>query len=132
MSRLPRKKTGCCTLCNQEIYEVSRRWPQGHPYAGEIRQLGRPKMAVIRQYFVQTNGKIAVISFCEDCAKDADDGVVEIWAKALAAFGYERRHRVAIGMQPLDHKQAEAQDAMLRELIAHPIVGVIATERIET
>ena len=132
MSRLSRKKAGCCTLCNQEMYEVSRRWPQGHPYAGEGRQLGRPKMPVIRQHFVQTNGKIAVISFCESCARDADEGIVHVWARALAAFKYERRHRVAIGMAPLDRKQAEAQDAMLRELVAHPIIGVIATERIES
>lgn len=126
-----RKKIGCCTLCDQEIYEVSRRWPQGHPYAGEIRQVGRPKMPVIRQTFVQTNGKIAVISFCRACAAQANEKVVEIWGKALAAFAYERRHRVAIGMQPLDQKQTEAQDSMLRELVAHPIVGIIATERIE-
>ena len=126
-----RKKTGCCTLCGQEMYEVSRRWPQGHPYASEARQVGRPKMPIIRQHFVQTNGKIAVFSFCDACFEHVHEKIVEIWAKALAAFDYERRHRVAIGMQPLDQKQTEAQNAMLRELVAHPIVGVIATERIE-
>ena len=127
-----RKKTGCCALCDLEMYEVAVRWPQDHPYAGEARQVGRPKMPVIRQHFVQTNGKIAVISFCKDCANLCDrHNTRMVWAKALAAFAYERRHRVAIGMQPLDRKQAEAQDAMLRELVAHPIIGIIATERIE-
>ncbi len=95
-----RKKTGHCTLCDEPVYEVRTTWPEGHPYAGEPRELGAAHEGTMKLGFALTGGSTVELTFCEPCSHEASGNLVKIWQRCLATQAYEIRNITKIGTKP--------------------------------
>ena len=90
------KKTGCCTLCDVEVYEVIDRHPSG-PYEGNPRTLGPPLANIRRPTFVLADGTTCQITFCAEC-EPTSENIPHIWNRVLEATMYEEVNKTAIGI----------------------------------
>lgn len=103
---MTRKITGCCTLCDKEVFEVITRWPRDenrqiqHPYVGEPRRLGVAHEDAWRLQFLLSGGSTMDLTFCGRCADEVESNMPEIWRRCLGALGYEIEHDLAIGVAP--------------------------------
>jgi hypothetical protein len=81
------KKTGCCSLCDTECFDVLQRWDQGEKLAGEPKRLGKACNGATRITFRLIDGTLGDFTFCSDCASSLHAGnYAKLWAKNLAAY----------------------------------------------
>lgn len=103
---IDRKRIGCCTICDEPIFEVIARHTEG-PYMGEIKQMGRPLPGARRLTMVRISGRTNYMSLCGKC-RVTSDNLPELAKKEVAAMVYERN---------LAHdtmEQAENREKMLK------------------
>ncbi len=100
-----RKLIGCCTVCNEPIFEVAARWTEG-PMKGEIKQVGAPLPGVRRAKIVRASGNTSDWSLCQTCEIGAED-MPYLTQKELAAMLKER------DFAKDNPEQAEARAKML-------------------
>lgn len=78
-----RKITGCCTICDKEIYEVLDRFPNKEP-----RRIGKP-LDLIQRDYILTNGNRFTLSFCKECNPGPKE-YPAMWRKIMNSFIYEQ------------------------------------------
>jgi len=100
------KRLGCCTVCDEPIFEVTTRWMEG-PYKGEARQLGRALPGIRRVTVVRMSGRQSYWSLCPTCEIDPKDMVV-LNRKEIRAMVKER------SLSKDNPAQAENREKMLR------------------
>ena len=83
-----RKLIGCCTACDEPVFEVAARWTEG-PYRGEIKQVGQPLDGARRVRIVRASGRQSDWTFCEGCFIDALN-LPLLRKKELNAMVFER------------------------------------------
>ena len=124
-----RKIAGCCTLCDKELVDVLSRWVEGHPYAGEPRDIGKWHDGAMRLDFVLSGGSTTTLTFCEDCAGEAESRLPEIWRKCLAGLAFEVEHYVAIGHPPMEDVHRRNVDASNMKLAGEIPLGVTSRQK---
>jgi len=102
-----RKKIGCCTVCDEPIFEILSRHTEG-PYKGEAKQLGRPLPGVRRATIVRVSGRVSDWSLCSACEIHPLD-MPRLNKKEIAAMAYERNIVIRETLE-----QKEAKEQMLR------------------
>jgi hypothetical protein len=85
------KKLGCCTLCDEEVFEITRRAPRDGPFSREPIAVGRPLPGSRRDSLVLTNGSTVDLTFCESCKPTAENLPV-IWKKCRASLAREGKN----------------------------------------
>ena len=118
------KKTGCCTLCDAEVYEVIDRHPAGHPYEGNPRTLGPALKNMRKLTFALADGTTCQMTFCTEC-KPTPENMPDIWKKVLEATMYEEVNKTAIwiGYRSLTHQALV--DRHHRKLVDAVPLGVL-------
>lgn len=101
-----RKLSGCCTVCDQPIFEVVARHADG-PYQGEIKTVGLPIPGSRRVHIVRASGRQSYWSLCESCTIAPSD-FPELNRKEIRAMIKERSYATDT------MKQAEHREKMLR------------------
>ena len=103
---LDRKLIGCCTVCDEPIFEVTSRHTEG-PYKGEIKQMGRPLPGARRLTMVRISGNTSYLSLCVKC-RVTPENLSMLAKKELAAMVFERN------LAKDTMEQAENREKMLR------------------
>ncbi len=83
-----RKLIGCCTVCDEPIFEVASRHTEG-PYKGEIKQLGAPLPGARRLTMVRISGNTSYLSLCAECEVTSEN-LPTLAKKEVAAMVFER------------------------------------------
>ena len=112
-----RKHIGCCTLCDEPIFEIASRQTEG-PYKGEAKQLGMPLPGARRLTLVRMSGRTSYCSLCETCEVTPENLPV-LAKKEVAAMVYERN----IAKDTME--QAENREKMLRLFAFDVPLGVL-------
>lgn len=127
---LPSKKqTGCCTLCLKEVFEVRRRWPNDHPLAGEVCQVGDPLPGARRAMLVLMSGKQCSVTLCAEC-EPTPDRLPELWTICMQANAQEvdDERRVAVGaLAHTDRQRIAATNAVQQMVVDLPIAVLSIT-----
>ncbi len=76
------KLTGCCTICDTEIYESRLRYRTGL-LAGKISAPAEAKLGACGITFLISDGSSVRLSFCGNCADLAHKNMGKVWAKAV-------------------------------------------------
>ena len=96
----PHKIGGCCSLCDEPVFEVTAVWESGTPRAGEPKSLGAANDGAIRVSFLLLAGGYTDMTFCGECAASlSQEHYTLLWRKNLA--GYLREQIVGGG----DHQR---------------------------
>jgi hypothetical protein len=82
------KKLGCCTLCDEEVFEITRRAPRESSFSREPLSVGRPLPGSRRDSLVLTNGSTMDLTFCANCRPTAEN-LPKIWRKCRASLARE-------------------------------------------
>lgn len=101
-----RKRIGCCTFCDKEIFEVVSRYSEG-PFKGEIREVGLPLPGARRVMIVRASGNTTPWSYCGTCEILPDD-MPYLNTKEIGAMVKER----SVAHDTM--AQSEARAKMLR------------------
>lgn len=81
------KRAGCCSLCDQLVFEVKARWGEGDARAGEPKRFGPPLEGTLRITFLLLNGGRTDMTFCGDCGQSVDaQHYPTLWRKNLAGW----------------------------------------------
>jgi len=90
------KVAGCCSLCDKEVYEVLKRFPNREPQT-----LGK-EIDVVKKTFVLTNGNHFTLTFCSECDPEPKD-YPGLWKKVLRTFVREQsdEFRAMIDQPPI-------------------------------
>ncbi len=112
-----RKHTGCCTLCDEPIFEVSARHTGG-PNKGEIKQMGGPLPGARRVTLVRMSGRTSYCSLCKEC-EVTPENIVVLTHKEVAAMVHERN----FARDTME--QAENREKMLRLFAFDVPLGVL-------
>ena len=84
------KITGCCTCCDDEVFEVLSRFGEDGLRPGEPERLGHPHGDAMRSEFLLNDGTTSYLTFCGACAvTQAPEQYPEIWAKVLRSWERE-------------------------------------------
>ncbi len=101
-----RKLMGCCTICDEPIFEVVARHSEG-PFLGEIKTIGLPLPRARRVHVVRASGRQSFWSLCESCRIMPED-FPGLNRKEIRAMVKERD----LAVDTL--KQAEGREVMLK------------------
>lgn len=127
------KKTGSCTLCDAEVYEIKTYFPEG-PLYGFPRSIGKPLPNAWRVDFALTDGSHCSLTCCESCLPFMTDpaNIGAIWAKVIRTFMFEEQPEVRAAL-PATARTAQEQERVLTELttLSHNIpIGVLSSVRL--
>ena len=112
-----RKLLGCCTVCDEPIFEVAARWTEG-PMKGEIKQVVGPLPGARRLSIVRASGNQSNWSLCGDCTVTPEN-ISALNRKEIRAMVKERE------MAKDTMEQSERRDAMLRLFQFDIPIGVL-------
>lgn len=121
-----RKKLGCCSMCDAEVFEARTRYPPDHSLSKEIRQVGKCLDGAKRMTFVLANGSQTDFTFCNSCNPQPRH-LPDLWKKTMAAMALQSdpAHRVAIGAGQLNSSQLAEMKRGLLKLANTPPLGVL-------
>jgi len=111
------KKLACCTMCDEQIFEITTRHTDG-PYQGEAKQVGRPLPGVRRATIVRISGSTSFWSLCPTCEPTPQD-MPRLAKKELRAMVRERE------CANDNARQAEMRGKMLKLLEYDIPLGVL-------
>lgn len=120
------KQPGLCTLCDKPVFEISLKYPDGHPLERQIRQVGNPLDDAVRATLILTNGNRMDLTFCSDCHA-TPESLPAIWRKVLRAFQREADdgYRAALEMGPMTTTQREHAQAFMSGMMKTIPIGVL-------
>lgn len=121
------KRNGCCTLCDEPVFEVIDRFPSSHLRAGHPRSLGAALEGATRVSLLLTDGSSTTLSFCARCAPEIGSRLVEIWRKCLATMAYHHNNIAEIKERPATNEEIAASEADVVWLASLVPLGVIET-----
>jgi hypothetical protein len=85
------KIAGCCSLCDEPVYEVKQRWDAGEKRAGEPKVLGPANPDATRIEFLLFNGRRTSMTFCGQCAESLTfEQYTPLWQKNLNGYMREQ------------------------------------------
>lgn len=83
----PHKIGGCCSLCDDPVFEVMQLWDVGEKRAGEPKRLGPPNEDTTRIEFQLFNGNRTSMTFCGSCAESlTPEQYTLLWNKNLNGY----------------------------------------------
>jgi len=100
------KKLGCCTVCDEPIFEIIVRHVEG-PFKGEPKQLGMPLPGARRLTVVRASGRQSNWSLCGEC---------EVWPADFPRLN-RKEVRAMVRERAIAHdtpEQAKGRDVMLK------------------
>ena len=84
------KITGCCTCCDDEVFDILSRFGENGLRPGEPERIGRPHDDALRIEFLLNDGTTSYLTFCGACAVMlTPEQYPEIWAKVLRSWERE-------------------------------------------
>ncbi len=109
------KITGCCSMCDKEVYEVVTRFPNREP-----RALGR-ELDVVKRNYILSGGNHISLTFCSDCKPEPKD-LPALWRKVMKTFIYEQsdEFRAMIDQPPITDNH---HDGWMKDLEKQIILG---------
>ncbi|MEE8327058.1 MAG: hypothetical protein V3R58_08500 [candidate division NC10 bacterium] len=120
------KRVGCCSLCNQEVFEAVSRWPSGFVLEQQIADVGAPVKGARRVTFLLVNGSLCDMTFCDRCDPVASN-LAKLWKKVCTTMAKELdpKYRAEIGAkQQTDEQRTQSEDNLIN-LFNNPPVGVL-------
>ena len=97
------KLSGCCTLCDEPVFEVVARWQEGERHAGEPRRLGPPLDHARRITFLLLDGSTNDLTFCASCMESLTPAQYPaIWQKNLRSWQRELNEKPGSSMTWLE------------------------------
>lgn len=108
------KLTGCCTDCDDPVFEVNTMNPDGTP-----RSVGAALPNAMRATLVLTDGSTCDMTFCEGCMEAIEAHLPAIWAKCLRSFAAEP-------VDPEIRDEIRADQVRLATMVP---LGVVAVRR---
>ena len=127
-----RKLVGCCTNCDEPLFEVVTQWTAPHPREGEPRRIDWQKLVdpdAVRVGFMMSDGSTCDMSFFAKCEQFADTGLARWWAKNVVAQEFDERHRAILGAPRIDvHRAAAHRRSLLKTANMVPL-GVLYSVR---
>lgn len=123
------KKTGCCTLCDTEVYEVITYFPEGPLYRFP-RKIGKPLPSKVSIDYVLADGSHSTLTSCTSCASQMIDpaNFPAIWRKVVRTFMFEEQDDVRAALPAPQRSQAEKARILadITALANNPPLGVIS------
>ena len=119
------KRNGCCTLCDEPVFEITDRFPMDDPRAGQPRGIGKALEGARRIGLVLTDGSTTMLSFCSGCAPGIQDRLGEIWRKCLDTMAFNHENLAAIKGRPLTPQERATSEAGLLSLASIVPLGVV-------
>ena len=119
------KRNGCCTLCDEPVFEIKDRFPEGDVRAGQPRAIGKALEGARRIGLVLTDGSTVTLSFCSACAPGIHDRLGEIWRKCLDTMAFNHENLAAIKGRPLTRQEAATSEEGLLALTTIVPLGVV-------
>ena len=119
------KRNGCCTLCDEPVFEIVDRFPASDPRAGQPRAIGKALEGARRVALVLTDGSTTTLSFCDACTPGITDRMGEIWRKCLDTMAFNHENLAAIKGRPLTPEEVSSSEAVLLGLAAMVPLGVV-------
>lgn len=125
--RPSRKQPGCCTLCGREVFGVRARYPNDHPLAGEVRQVGAPLPTARRVTLLLMSGRTTTVTLCSSC-KPTPQRLSELWTVCTQANAQELEdeRRAAIGAGAFTEEQRHACTAVVQGQVVDLPIAVLA------
>lgn len=80
------KSTGCCTICDKEVFDILERYPSylpdgtKHPHSEEARKVGLALPDAKRVTFVLLDGSHCDLTFCSNCTPGK---ISDMWKKCI-------------------------------------------------
>ena len=112
-------RLGRCTLCEVEIYNIKKTYPNSHEYAGEAVVLGGPLDNLRYVSLILVNGNQCRITMCKDCAETPEeDWISQVWHKIVNTWKMDLsdHHRELIGAKINNPEQKDKQRQQLEYL----------------
>lgn len=82
---------GCCSLCDEPVFEVMAVWEDHDVRAGEPKRLGPVNEGTIRVSFLLLSGGYTDMTFCGQCAEElTPEQYTWLWRKNLAGYMREQ------------------------------------------
>ena len=126
------RQKGTCIGCDEPVFEVVRRYPDTHPWAGAVMEVGDPLPYAQRACLPLMNGKMWNITVCDTCLETGmlDKNLPALWEKNIAALRWEMddQNRVTMGVRELSDKGRKAVADSILELVDSPPLGVLGVE----
>ena len=88
------KIAGCCSLCDNPVFEVMAVWEEGTLRVGEPKRLGVANDGATRVSFLLLLGGYTDMTFCVDCAAGLNaEHYTMLWRKNLAGYLRQQDNR---------------------------------------
>ena len=132
MSDPIKNELGTCPGCGCDIAQARTFFTTG-PLEGQMQTITGWLEDVHRAVFITVTGSQIHLTMCGQCIKGIDSGILRnLWDFVLNGMVMESSqwYREAVGVQPLDAKQAAYQkDLILRER-SNALVGLYCTHKV--
>lgn len=141
------KDVGCCSSCDQEVFNIRSRWPdvRGHPFRGRPKDVGLPLQGALRLDFRLSNGTICSFTTCTECERwllEHEEVWPQLWRKAIREMEYQMQEGVRevllsgkLGVDPSTEELTETAKTLRAKIIANlrrtQIMEYIKTDRWE-
>lgn len=80
------KLIGCCTKCDEEVFEIVRRDPETRVPV----QIGAPLETAMRANFVMADGSRMDLTFCRKCSDGlTPEDLPHIWNRVVSAWEHQ-------------------------------------------
>lgn len=122
------KVPGMCAVCGKAAFEVLKTWPDGHPFAGEPRELGRPIKQAKRVTLTLMDGSNTAVTVHEACLPSVVESLPKIWHDINLRYTAERKAHLALNQKDFNEAQHRKADEVQLHFIHNRPLGVLAIE----
>jgi len=124
------KKTGCCTMCDKEVFEIVQRYAQDSPIKKEPMKIGKPYPEAVLKVFVLMDGSTMDLTFCDQCDPEPKDFPV-IWKKVLKSWARELDpdHRRLLKLSPLQGEKLKQATIWFESMKFNLPMGIISSRK---
>jgi hypothetical protein len=82
---------GCCSICDEPVFQITAVWEEGTTRAGEPKALGMPNEGATSIAFLLASGGYTTMTFCGKCAESLNvEHYTLLWRKNLAGYMREQ------------------------------------------
>ena len=129
------KRAGCCTWCDEEVYEIITRFPEG-PLSGYPRKIGKPLDSARRISYALVDGSRADLTCCAGCEFEMTQPVNMpiIWQKVIRSFMFEEQPDVRAALPAAPRTPAQTEIVLReieRQITNYPIAVICTTSLTE-
>ncbi len=148
VAQVSRKEVGCCSLCDEPVFEVLERFPEGHPLGGRIRRISQvltdpdaKRVSLLQLSSLECGvdskrlerwAKAAQheITLCSKCSIDHTN-IVGLWKKCMEAYAecVTVEHQLALGKPPNTQEQQDYSEQVACWMVNTPPIGVMHEQK---